>query len=83
MGPGLLNDARDTVNVVWHNHRFIQLHSGKMLWDGKPALLNEESDFVEPYDTVSDSAECRPLPSTPDGQKIGARLRIVITGQTN
>lgn len=72
-----INDS-DTMYVIGHNHKFIQFHANKMLWDCFPTRLNHFTPPVQPHLPADNLSKRADVILAANRHEIDAVLPVVV-----
>ncbi len=73
------SDPQNPVNVIRHDHKFVQFHQRKMIGNGAPTLLRHLPRIIQPHFRTCDFTKQAGASTGADGNEIRPSLRIVIS----
>src|SRR5450759_3935749 len=74
-------DMDNTVNMIWHNYKLIQLAIHIMVWQIQPTMLRSHTVFAQRHTTIDNFSKPAFHPLHTDCYKICSRCRIIETQQ--
>jgi hypothetical protein len=73
----------NTVNMVRHNHKLVQFHCGKSIWDSMPLIPYNFTNGIQPHLVLHNFPEQTFPIMGANGYKIRPRLRIIVPLQSD
>ena len=81
--PDVLDDGHNPVDMIRHDHEFIQINMGTMTCNVRPTLFHHASRGVQPHFPVHHVAEQTGPALGANRYKIGTGLRIIVPFQAD